>query len=85
MPKKKEQFNFGKGFEELESIVQDFESREIDLEKDLPRFERGLELAQKLQKRLKEIENTVTSIEANFGIEDDARPGFADLPPAGGR
>lgn len=68
MPKdsKKEAFNFTKGYTELEKIVADFESRELDLEKDLPQFERGLELAQKLQKRLKEISNTVTEIEKKF-------------------
>jgi exodeoxyribonuclease VII small subunit len=68
MPKKdnKEEFSFTKGYEELEKIVTDFESRELDLEKDLPQFERGLELAQKLQKRLKEIENTVIDIEKKF-------------------
>ncbi len=50
----------------LEKIVADFESRELDLEKDLPQFERGLELASKLQKRLKEIENKVVAIDKKF-------------------
>ncbi len=59
-------FTFAKGYEELEQIVQDFESREIDLEKDLPKFERGLLLAKKLQERLKGIENTVQEIEKKF-------------------
>jgi len=59
-------FSFTKGYEELERIVADFESRELDLEKDLPQFERGLELASKLQKRLKEIENRVIEIDKKF-------------------
>lgn len=59
-------FNFSKGYEELEKIVADFESRELNLEKDLPQFERGLELASKLQKRLKEIENRVIEIDKKF-------------------
>lgn len=63
---KKDEFNFTKGYEELEKIVADFESRELDLEKDLPQFEKGLELAGKLKKRLKEIENTVHEIEKKF-------------------
>ena len=66
MEKVVKKFDFTKGYEELESIVQDFESRELDLEKDLPKFERGLELAKKLQDRLKEIENTVQEIERKF-------------------
>ena len=69
MPKqsKKESLNFTKGFAELEKIVTDFESRELDLEKDLPQFERGLQLAKGLQARLKEIENKVVDIEKKFG------------------
>ena len=66
MPTKKETISFSKGYEELEQIVTDFESRELDLEKDLPKFERGLEIAQLLQKRLKEIENKVTEIQKKF-------------------
>jgi len=62
-------FNFTKGYEELETIVRDFESRELDLEKDIPKFERGLELAQQLQQRLKEIENKVVAIEKKFSSE----------------
>jgi exodeoxyribonuclease VII small subunit len=59
-------FDFTKGYEELEVIVQDFESRELDLEKDLPKFEKGLQLAKQLQERLKEIENSVTEIEKTY-------------------
>lgn len=63
-------FSFTKGYEELEKIVADFESRDLDLEKDIPRFERGLELAQKLQQRLKEIENKVVAIEKKFSTNE---------------
>lgn len=62
----KNEFSFAKGYEELEKLVAEFESRELDLEKDLPRFERGLALAKKLQERLKEIENKVIEIEKKF-------------------
>lgn len=64
-----EKFNFTKGYDELEKIVSEFESRELDLEKDLPKFEKGLELASKLQKRLSEIENKVVEIEKKFGAD----------------
>lgn len=59
-------FNFGKAYEELEAIVSDFESRELDLEKDLPKFEAGLQLAKQLQKALGEVENKVVEIEKKF-------------------
>ncbi len=71
MVAKKDSFNFTKGYEELEKMVADFESRELDLEKDLPRFERGLELAGRLQKRLQQIENKVVEIEKRFATNDD--------------
>ena len=72
MPKKKlpDKFDFTKSYEELEQIVADFETKEIDLAKDLPRFERGLELARLLQARLKEINNTVVTIEKKFTDEE---------------
>lgn len=63
-------FNFSKGYAELERIVHDFESRELDLEKDLPQFERGLELASKLQNRLKAIENKIIDIEKKFSAHE---------------
>ena len=63
-------FDFTKNYEELEQIVTDFETKEIDLAKDLPRFERGLELARQLQARLKEINNTVVKIEKKFTDEE---------------
>lgn len=63
---KKEDFSFAKGYEELEKLVAEFESRELDLEKDLPRFERGLALAKKLQEKLKEIENKVIEVEKKY-------------------
>ena len=66
MEKPDKKVSFAKAYEELEAIVQDFESRELDLEKDLPKFERGLLLAKQLQERLKEIENTVQEIERKF-------------------
>ena len=69
----KKSFNFTEGYKELEKIVAEFESREIDLEKDLPKFERGLTLAARLQKRLKEIENKVIEIDKRFAETDDSK------------
>lgn len=64
--KKAKVVDFTKGYKELEKIVADFESRELDLEKDLPQFERGMQLAKDLQGRLQQIENTVVEIEKKF-------------------
>jgi exodeoxyribonuclease VII small subunit len=68
---KSKDFNFTDGYKELEKIVEDFESRDIDLEKDLPKFEQALELAKKLQGRLKQIENKIVEIDNKFANEED--------------
>ena len=70
MAKSPQKYNFAKAYRELEKIVSDFEAREIDLEKDLPKFERGMELAAELQKALKEMENKVVEVEKKFGGDD---------------
>lgn len=58
---------FAESFAELEKIAQWFEREEIDLEEGLKKFERGLELAAALKKRLGEVENKVKEIKARFG------------------
>jgi len=65
IPKKK--VDFGKSFEELEGIIEWFESEEVDLDEGIKRFERGLELARTCKERLKEVENKVNEIKVKFG------------------
>lgn len=59
--------SLAKAFEELESIVSAFESGAVDLERDLPKFERGLQLAQYCRKRLREVENRIQTLERRYG------------------
>lgn len=66
----KETANFSKAYEELERIAQTFESGDIDLERDLPKFERGLTLAAVCRERLKEIENHIRKVERQFHVTD---------------
>lgn len=66
-------FRLSKAFEELETIVAAFESGQIDLERDLPKFERGLQLANACRERLKELENHIRKVEKNFHVSDDGR------------
>ncbi len=58
---------FEESFRELEKIVAEFESKEVDLEKGLAGFERGMELAQFCKKHLEEVENKVVEIKKRFG------------------
>ncbi|MDO8435417.1 MAG: exodeoxyribonuclease VII small subunit [bacterium] len=59
--------SFKKDFEELEKIVEKFEAGELDLEEGMKLFERGLELATALKKRLAVFENQVEVIKKKFG------------------
>lgn len=68
MPAKKTQKNFAENFKELEEITEWFESDDVDLEKGLAKFERGLELAQECKKTLKDVENKVEEIKKKFDI-----------------
>lgn len=59
-PSKK--LNFAESFAELEKITEEFENEEIDLDDGLKKFERGLELAAELKKKLNEAENKAETI-----------------------
>lgn len=64
---KKKDANFAEAFSELEKITQWFDSQEnVDLDEGLKKFERGLELADGLKKKLKEVENKVEEIKKKF-------------------
>ncbi|TSC62925.1 MAG: Exodeoxyribonuclease 7 small subunit [Parcubacteria group bacterium Gr01-1014_106] len=69
MPKEPSTPHFTRAYEELEKIVASFEEGDIDLERDLPKFERGLKLASQCRERLKAIENHIRKIEKTFHVE----------------
>jgi exodeoxyribonuclease VII small subunit len=65
MPKKPP--SFAQSFQELEDITAWFDSQEnVDLDQGLKKFERGLELAGQLKKKLSEVENKVEEIKKKF-------------------
>lgn len=67
MSLKKKATNFADGFQELEEITRWFDSQEtLDLDAGLKKFERGLELATELKKKLAEVENKVEEIKQKF-------------------
>jgi exodeoxyribonuclease VII small subunit len=63
---KQQVLNFEKSFEELEAIVEKFESGTISLDESLQQFERGLELASQLKQRLNDVESKITEIKQKF-------------------
>ncbi len=67
MTAKKSTTHFANDFQELEEITQWFDSQEqLDLDAGLKKFERGLELAAGLKKKLAEVENKVEEIKEKF-------------------
>ncbi len=58
--------DFKQQLEELEQIVEWFESEEVDIDQALEKFERGMELASNLEKQLSEMENKVQEITQKF-------------------
>ena len=46
----------------MEEITKEFEKGEIDLEKGIPKFKHGLELAKFLKEKLSKIENEIEEL-----------------------
>lgn len=57
-------------YTELQSIVAEFENEEVNLEKSIPKFKRGLQLAAALKEKLSVLKNEVEEIKAKFEEED---------------
>ncbi len=55
-----------KGFQELEEIADWFERGETDLDKGLEKFERAMQVADALKKRLVTAENRVKEIKRKY-------------------
>jgi len=68
MPPKKDtkDIDVAKGFKELEEISAWFERGEADLDQGLAKFERAMEIADVLKKRLALAENRVKEIKKKF-------------------
>lgn len=58
--------SFEQQFKELEKLVADLESGEVQLDEGLEKFKRGLVLAQALKAKLTEVENKVEIIKKKF-------------------
>ncbi len=53
-------------YRELQKIVDEFEHGDLDLEKSLPQFKHGLELASFLKDKLGELKVEVEEIKSKF-------------------
>lgn len=68
MPPKKDasSLDVSKGFQELEDIAAWFERGETDVDKGLEKFERAMQVADALKKRLTAAENKVKEIKKKY-------------------
>lgn len=62
--------DFAKAVSEVEEINQWFQNEDVDLDRGLAKFRRGLELIKKCKTRLKQVENEFTEIKKEFSVEE---------------
>lgn len=62
----KKQPTFEEAFAELEILTEWFETKEVDLDEGVKKYERGLELADVCRKKLADVENKVTELTKQF-------------------
>jgi exodeoxyribonuclease VII small subunit len=60
---------FGEAMSELEAIVAQLESGQLELEDSLERYERGVALLRSLQTRLSEAQQRVTVLMGELDVE----------------
>lgn len=53
-------------FSQLEKLVSEFESGDVQLEESVEKFKQGLELAAQLKKQLSVLENEITTIKQQY-------------------
>lgn len=63
--------SFKEAYEELETITQQLEQGDVDLEDGVAKFERGLELSQILKKKLQKVQKKITLIKNDFNVEEE--------------
>ena len=61
---------FGEKVKELESIIDELENGEIDLEESIEKYTKAMHLAKECSKKLKEAEENVNKILTENGEED---------------
>ncbi len=81
MDKKTEQISFAQEMAELEKITAWFESGEVDLDKGLTQFERGMEIIAKLKNYLGTVENRVEKIKQRFDQPQPVSSATEEEPP----
>jgi exodeoxyribonuclease VII small subunit len=65
--KSKDEVNYQELKSELDQIMLSLQEEDLDVDKALEHYQRGLELVQQLETYLKDAENKIIEIKAKFG------------------
>lgn len=68
------QLSLDQAYQQLQSIVKEFEAEALDLETSIPKFKKGLELAKFLEDKLTKIKNEVQEIKEKFKPDEEEMP-----------
>jgi exodeoxyribonuclease VII small subunit len=66
MAKPKQELNYQELKDELDEIMILLQQEDLDVDKALEHYKRGLQLVQQLESYLKDAENKITEIKAKF-------------------
>jgi exodeoxyribonuclease VII small subunit len=66
MAKPKQELNYQELKDELDEIMILLQQEDLDVDKALEHYQRGLQLVQQLESYLKDAENKITEIKAKF-------------------
>lgn len=70
MPKAKKTVDYQRLSQELETIMNELQRDDIDVDAALKNYQRGLEIVQQLEEQLTTAENTVKEIKSKFKPKD---------------
>ncbi len=65
----KDSKSFDQSLQDLEDIVEWFESEDVDIDNAISKFEEGLKLSGDLKKRLEDAENKIENLRQTFDKE----------------
>jgi exodeoxyribonuclease VII small subunit len=60
------EFDYRKLSQELDTVLEDLQTGDLDIDDAAKKYERGMELVKQLETYLKTAENKVTKIKASF-------------------
>jgi len=64
-----EKFNFSKAYQEIEEINKWFQQENLDLNKAIEKYKKGMELIKQCREQLKEAENKFEEIKKKYSEE----------------